>query len=112
TVFKELQKHHSIHVYTTSYRSAFRIRLLFLLHGLRVGEIINQKTNKAVLSSLRRSCSKYPPAFDFDLHVDDSKGVQIEGVKHGFKVVHVKPTDTDWTKTVLKEIESFVEETH
>ena len=45
--------------------------------------------------------SKLPPAFGIDLHVDDSEGVRLEGVRHGFRVVVVRPDDQHWTRRVL-----------
>jgi hypothetical protein len=45
--------------------------------------------------------SKYPPAFDIDLHVDDSEGVRMEGDEFGFRVVVVRPDDENWTERVL-----------
>ncbi len=44
---------------------------------------------------------KLPSAFDIDLHVDDSEGVQIEGQHHGFRVVVVRPDDQQWAQQVL-----------
>ncbi|NQD57776.1 hypothetical protein HP546_20795, partial [Pseudomonas sp. CM25] len=45
--------------------------------------------------------SKLPSAFDIDLHVDDSEGVRLEGVDHGFRVVVVCPKDENWAQKVL-----------
>jgi hypothetical protein len=48
--------------------------------------------------------SKYPPAFGFDVHVDDSRGVGIEGERHGFKTIIVAVDDKNWDNSILKEI--------
>lgn len=48
--------------------------------------------------------SKLPTAFDIDLHVDDSEGVQIEGYDHGFRVVVVRPDDEPWAHKVLEAV--------
>lgn len=45
--------------------------------------------------------SKYPPAFEIDLHIDDSEGVRKEGDIHGFKVLVVNPDDEHWVEKVL-----------
>ena len=33
--------------------------------------------------------------------MDDSEGVQIEGLRHGFRVVVVRPDDRQWAQQVL-----------
>lgn len=48
--------------------------------------------------------SKFPPAFDIDLHVDDSEGVQVEGNDYGFHVVVVHPQDEHWVQRVLEAV--------
>lgn len=50
------------------------------------------------------SSSKYPVAFKFDLHIDDSKGVGIEGERFNFKTIIVDPSDQNWTDKVLREV--------
>lgn len=53
---------------------------------------------------LSNAPSKLPTAFDIDLHVDDSEGVQIEGYDHGFRVVVVRPDDEQWAHKVLEAV--------
>ncbi len=48
--------------------------------------------------------SKYPPAFDIDLHVDDLEGVGMEGAEHGFAVVVVDMRDESWAQRVLEAV--------
>lgn len=48
--------------------------------------------------------SKYPPAFDIDLLVDDSRGIELEGQRHGFRTVIIDPDDANWVNTVLTEV--------
>jgi hypothetical protein len=55
--------------------------------------------------------SKYPPAFNIDLHVDDSEGVRMEGDLHGFRVVVVRPDDEDWTQKVLEAVPTSIQRT-
>jgi hypothetical protein len=84
-------------VYTTSYRSVWRIRRLFWLHGIRLDGVVNQQRHNR---EVQARCSKHPPTFGIDLLVDDSEGVRLEGERHGFRVVVVQPKDTQWTATV------------
>ena len=93
----------SIWIYTSSGRTPFRIRLWMLLHGIRVDGVVNDARHRRQLAGRRfsRLPSKYPPAFDIDLHVDDSEGVLMEGREHGFRVLVVSPEDERWTERVL-----------
>ena len=93
----------SVWIYTTSSRSPFYIRRWLLLHGIRVDGVINSERHRQGLAAhgFSRLPSKLPPAFGIDLHVDDSEGVRLEGVRHGFRVVVVSPDDQHWTRRVL-----------
>lgn len=77
-------------MYTTSYRSAWHIRRLFWLHGIRLDGVVNQLRNNR---EVQAHCTRYPPTFGIDLLIDDSEGVRIEGKQHGFRVLVVKPED-------------------
>ena len=96
------ESEHSVGVYTTSYRSKLKIFLTFLTYGLILDFIINEKQNRRKLKKKGIYCSKFPPAFGIDLHVDDSKGVGLEGVKNNFQTVIVRQSDTDWKNQVMK----------
>jgi hypothetical protein len=94
-------------VYTTSFRSAWEIRWLFLSHGVWLRGIVNQYRHVRTLTgplSSYRSCSKYPPAFGIDLLVDDSEGVAIEGRRYEFRVLRVDPGDESWAERVREEV--------
>lgn len=93
----------SVWVYTSSGRTPSYIRRWLLLHGIHVDGVVNSVRHNRALTAhgLSNSPSKFPPAFDIDLHVDDSEGVQIEGYDHGFRVVVVRPDDDTWAKRVL-----------
>jgi hypothetical protein len=90
-------------VYTTSLRRPGYISRLFRCYGVRLGGAINQETHWAWLKRQpsQHHCSKYPPAFGIDLLVDDSEGVLMEGRQFRFDVVHVLPSDADWTHKVV-----------
>jgi hypothetical protein len=92
-------------VYTTSYRSAWYIRGWFASFGVRLMGVINQQRHLAVVGE--QGPSKLPAAFGIDLHVDDSEGVAIEGRRHAFEVLVVRPEESDWTERVLAAAASF-----
>jgi hypothetical protein len=90
-------------VYTTSLRNPLSVRLQFLVYGIRLGGVVNQDRHMRRLRDGRphaNECSKFPPAFGIDLLVDNSEGVTEEGRRFGFRVLHVRPDDPDWTQAV------------
>lgn len=89
-------------VYTTSYRSVWHIRRLFWLHGIRLDGVVNQARHERAVTV--RS-SKHPPTFGIDLLVDDSEGVQLEGERHGFRVLVVRPDAADWVAAVQRAVQ-------
>ena len=94
---------HRLWVYTTSLRSPLSIRLTFLAHRIHLAGVVNQDRHVSRLRNGRpgaSECSKYPPAFGIDLLVDNSEGVREEGLRFGFRVLHVRPDDADWAKAV------------
>ena len=98
------QRGWEVWVYTTSYRSAWRIRRLFWLHGIRLDGVVSQPRHNR---EARARCTKYPPSFGIDLLIDDSEGVRIEGERHGFRVLVVAPDDAQWAEKVRAAIESL-----
>ena len=104
-LISDLQKEgHTIHIYTTSFRKTMSIRLMLFYYGIKVGKIINEYQNQRTLKKINKRVSKYPPAFGFDIHIDDSKGVEMEGEKLKFKTIIVKTNDKNWVETIQKEI--------
>lgn len=107
SLIRELRRQDcSIWVYTSSGRTPSYIRRWLLLYGIRVDGVVNSVLHNRALTvhGLENSPSKYPPAFDIDLHVDDSEGVQLEGDDHGFRVVVVHPEDEGWAQKVLEAV--------
>ncbi|MCC3157276.1 hypothetical protein LJ737_08500 [Hymenobacter sp. 15J16-1T3B] len=88
-------------VYTTSYRSSGYIRRLFGLHGIRLAGVVNQTRHERTVTA---RCSKHPPTFGIDVLVDDSEGVRLEGERHGFRVLVVRPEDEEWVETVQRKL--------
>ncbi|MFT3703924.1 MAG: hypothetical protein QM802_16280 [Agriterribacter sp.] len=97
---------HKIYIYTTSLRSTTKIWCTFIIYGIRLDKVINQKIHDKTLREQAKSFSKYPPAFNIDIHVDDSKGVAIEDERHRFKTIVVSENDLKWTETILLKIKS------
>jgi len=97
---------HKIHIYTTSFRTKRKIRLTLKYYGIKVSRIVNEKENRKVLKSRNINSSKFPPAFDFDLHIDDLKGVGIESERFNFKAIIVEPTDKNWIEKIKSGIKN------
>ncbi len=107
-LFENLKKEgHEISIYTTSFRTKYKIRLTLYYYGIKVRRIVNQTENEKVLKKLRVNSSKYPPAFNFDLHIDDLKGVGIESERLNFKSIIVNPNDENWIDTIEKGIKEL-----
>jgi FMN phosphatase YigB (HAD superfamily) len=97
-------REHRIFVYTTSYRSPAYIRRLFFSYGIYPEMIINKTIHDKTLGERAGSISKYPPAFNIDVHVDDSPGVGMEGERHHFKTIIIAEMDTDWVNNILAQL--------
>lgn len=90
------QQQWEVWIYTTSYRSAFYIRKLLWVYGLRADGIVNQARHDR---QVRVRSTKHPPTFGIDVLLDDSRGVELEGQRLGFAVIQLEPTDADWVAT-------------
>jgi hypothetical protein len=96
-------------IYTPSLRGPQYLRTWFLLQGIPIRTVINREGHDR--EARRRSgafpehCTKYPPAFDIDLLIDDSEGVAEEGRRYGFAVLVIDPADLEWTQRVLDAID-------
>jgi len=107
-LLKELRKRgHTVGIYTTSHRSYGRIKLLFILNGFWVDFVINQKRHSQKLNNSGVHCSKYPLAFNIDLHIDDSKGVEIEGQKYRFRTLIIEEQQPEWRNLVLNKVKCY-----
>jgi FMN phosphatase YigB (HAD superfamily) len=102
-LFKELRaRGHSIHIYTTSLRSIAYIKFIFYSYGIHVDEIINQQRHNSTLREKQTMASKFPPAFDIDIHVEDSPGLKIKGDRFQFKTIIIHENDKNWVNTILE----------
>lgn len=91
-----------IGIYTTSYRTRLKIKTQFKSYRIKTDFIINEKRNRKELKKIGIFGSKYPPAFGIDLHIDDSKGVGIEGEKLGFKTIIIDIDEKKWKEKIEK----------
>ncbi|SNR14716.1 hypothetical protein [Tenacibaculum jejuense] len=98
---------HEIHIYTTSFRSKRKIRRTLKYYGIKVSRIVNEKENQKTLKFRNINSSKFPPAFDFDLHIDDLKGVGIESERFNFKAIIIEPTDKNWIHKIKSGIKNI-----
>jgi hypothetical protein len=96
---------HGMCIYTSSFRKEFSIRLAFWTYGVALREVINQSKHDRILKGKRNLYSKYPPAFDIDLHVDDSPGVAIEGRRFNFKTVIIENDSINWMLSLRQAIQ-------
>lgn len=95
-----------IWLYTTSGRSRSYLRGWFSQFGVPLAGVVNQMRHGEIVG--HRGPSKYPPAFGIGLHVDDSPGVGLEGLAHGFRVVVVAPHDENWGERVLGAVDDLL----
>ena len=108
-LIKELRiRGNKVGIYTTSYRSTFWIKFQLLTYGIVTDFIINETINRKELSSRGLSCSKFPPAFQIDFHVDDLAGVELEGKKFNYKTILLLKEDLNWSDTILTTCTSTV----
>lgn len=74
------------------------------ISGIRVAFVINEKLNRQKLNRSNVSASKFPPAFGIHLHIDDSKGVAIEGERLNFRTIIIEKEQINWTSDILKNV--------
>lgn len=98
---------HKIHIYTTSFRSKNKIRQTLKYYGIKVDRVVNQKQNQTELKKRNLNVSKFPTAFGFDVHIDDSKGVGIESERHNFKTIIIDPSEKEWIEIIKREIKAL-----
>jgi hypothetical protein len=103
-----LERRCKLWIYTTSYRSPAYLRWWFRTLGVRLEGAVNQDIHDQMVKLPQGPYyppSKFPPAFQIDLHIDDSEGVAIEGRRFHFDVVVVSPSDLEWTSRVLAAVD-------
>lgn len=91
-------------VYTSSYRSTFYIKRLFWLYKIKLDVVVNQTKHDA---HVRIRSSKYPPAFEIDILIDDSSGLAIEGERFLFNTIIVQPENNNWHNDVYSALDEL-----
>ncbi|MEO1049890.1 MAG: hypothetical protein AAFX87_04675 [Bacteroidota bacterium] len=81
-----------------------KIKWQFVLYGIVLDFVINERIARKHLLEHRLNISKYPPAFSIDVHIDDLVGVGLEGHQHNFKTIIISETDTSWIDKVKNEV--------
>ena len=107
-LFHELEKNgHEIWIYTTSFRSPMKLKRTFKSYGLHPSKMINEKINQKQLRQNNCTASKNPRLFGIDIHIDDSKGVGMEGEKYNFKTIIIDTNDIGWVDKIKKRIDAI-----
>lgn len=94
---------HEIWIYTTSYRSRWGTKMLFRSYGISIAGVVNRPRHVRQLESLPenlKTCTKYPPAFEIDLLVDNSEAILEESLRYEFNMLLVRPDDDGWVDTI------------
>jgi hypothetical protein len=98
---------HEVWIYTTSFRGSFATKLFFRGYGTHVGKVINGDIHRKWMTNLGEAykmCTKYPPAFQIDLLVDDCEGVLAESIRYNFEMIRIAPEDPCWSNVVHERI--------
>lgn len=107
SIFKALKMAgHEVGIYTTSFRSQRMIRFWLWSYGLKADFIINEQLAGPKLRQLNVGASKYPPAFNIDLHIDDLPGIAMEGERYEFETILVD-NSTQNLEAILPDISNF-----
>ena len=77
---------------------------MFYLYGIPIDMAINQETHNNQFRKSKVRTSKFPPAFNIDIHVDDSPGLKIEGDNYNFRTIIIDETDRNWAQTILEKL--------
>ncbi len=96
---------HEVWIYTTSYRSRWATTMLFRAHGIEIAGVVNRPLHVRRLASLPeelKTCTKYPPAFEIDLLVDNSEAILEESLRYDFNMLLVHPEDTGWVEKIKR----------
>jgi len=100
------QRGHEIWIYTSSGRRAGWIRWWLRLHCIRVDGVVDGATHAKCFGEGSLP-TKRPHVFGISLHVDNSRGVAIEGERYGFDVCLVEPSLIEWVDYVLEFVKQF-----
>ena len=77
---------------------------MFISYGIPVDKIINQQRHNRKLGVQRTKASKFQPAFNIDIHIDDSPGLKMEEDRFQFRTIIIHENDKNWVKNVLNSL--------
>ena len=70
--------------------------------------MINETRHRRRVKRLGQSykmLTKFPPAYQIDLLVDDSDAIANEGTRFRYQVLQIQPDDQSWVTKVLAQVE-------
>lgn len=76
----------------------------FYTYGIKLDKVINQQKHEKMVRELHMNSSKYPPAFNIDVHIDDSMGVEMEGIRFNFRTIIISEDNRNWTDDILEKV--------
>ena len=105
-LLKELQKEHELWIYTTSFRGPINLKFSSWLKGIKIKKVVNDDEHRKIIKSYQfhKTPTKYPKHYDIDLHIDDSKGVKMEGDEFGFDVLQIDSLADNWAELILNKV--------
>jgi hypothetical protein len=103
TTLKQLG--HEVWVYTSSHRKPRAIRWWLRAHGVKIDRVVNGAEHDHCFG-FGSTPSKRPHAFQIDLHIDNSRGVAMEGEQFGFRVCVIDPNNERWPDAVLAAVDA------
>ena len=94
---------YEVWVYTSSYRSEWYIRHLFLHYRVRFDGIINAQRHLLEVQQGHSELlpQKLPNRYRISLHVDDEDVVAANGRLYGFSVYQLDEQDDEWVEKIL-----------
>jgi hypothetical protein len=82
--------------------------LTFFVHGIFLDGIFNKISHDKRIIECGKTCSKYPPMFGIDIHIDDSDGVKMEAERNDFKVIIIEESDSERCEKILAGINNYI----
>lgn len=88
---------HQVGIYTSSLRKKKTVMFWLWTYSVKLDFFINATLSDKRTRKLGINCSKHPPSFGIDIHVDDEPGLQEEANRYNFKVL-ILPRDAELDK--------------
>ena len=96
-------------IYTSSFRSDRYIRLLFMLYGVRLDDIVNGDRHLREVQAGRKETlpQKMPSKYRISLHIDDETVIFTAGKAYGFNVFQLNADDDSWKEKILERVQKI-----